>query len=138
MNKIILMGRTTIDPQMKNGSGENPLLIGRFGIAVDRRRKKEGEPTADFFNCLVFGKQAEFVEKYIKKGTKILITGHVENYQYVKKDGQQGFGSNVIVSEIEFAESKKDSENAKPVESKVDENGFMNIPDGMDEELPFM
>lgn len=136
MNKIILMGRTTVDPEMKTGTGENQLLIGRFGIAVDRRRKKEGEPTADFFNCITFGKQAQFVEKYIKKGTKILVTGHLENYTYVKKDGQQGFGTNVIVQEIEFAESKKTEEpKEKP---KVDPEGFMNIPDGIDEELPFV
>ena len=128
MNKVILMGRLTKDPEYKNeGTG-----IARFGIAVDRRFKKEGSPDADFFNCTAFGKTSEFVEKYLKKGIKILLSGRIQNDNYTNKDGQKVSAVSIIVEEIEFAESKKAAEEpAKKTE-------WVPVADALgDEELPF-
>lgn len=139
MNKVILMGRLTRDPEIRYSQGATTTAVARFSIAVDRRFKREGEPDADFFNCTAFGKQAEFIERYIFKGTKIVLTGRVQNNNYTNKDGQMVYGTVVMVEEVEFAESKNasagdQSQNA-PITSGGD--GFMNIPDGIDEELPF-
>ena len=145
MNKVIMMGRLTRDPETRYGQGANGTAVGRFSIAVDRRFKREGEPDADFFNCTVFGKQAEFVEKYLKKGTKVVLEGSVQNDNYTNKDGQKVYGTRIVVDNIEFAESKK-SDPAKqegpkqpaPQETPK-ETEWMNIPDGVsDEELPFI
>ena len=145
MNKLILMGRLTRDPEVRYSQGENSLAIARFSIAVDRRFKRAGEPEADFFNCTSFGKQAEFVERYLKQGTKILLSGRIQNDNYTNKEGQKVYSVQVMVDEIEFAESKNASaENAgfrpaaqAPQPSQAVGDGFMNIPDGIDEELPF-
>lgn len=134
MNKLILMGRLTRDPEIRWTAEQESKAIGRFSLAVDRRNKREGQPDADFFNCTVFGKQAEFAEKYLKKGTKILIIGELRNDNYTDKDGKQQYSVQVIVNEVEFAESKKSDQGAAP---STDNNGFMNIPDGIVEELPF-
>ena len=131
MNKVILMGRFTRDPEIRYSQGENSTAVARFSIAVDRRLKREGEPDADFFNCTCFGKQAEFVEKYLHKGTKVVISGRIQNDNYTNKDGQMVYSVRIMVDEIEFAESAKRS----GVQSQDD--GFMNIPEGMEEELPF-
>ena len=170
MNKVILMGRLTRDPEVRYAQNGNQMAIARFSIAVDRRFKREGEPDADFFNCTAFGKQAEFVERYLHKGTKILTCGRIQNDNYTNKDGQMVYSVRVMVDEIEFAESKNAAGGAEggfggnggfsgnngfggnsgfgggnnygvnsynnPAPSGAGD-GFMNIPDGIDEELPF-
>ena len=138
MNKIILMGRLTRNPEVRYSQGNNSTAIARFSLAVDRRFKREGEPEADFFNCTAFGKQGEFVEKWLQKGTKILLSGRVQNDNYTNKDGEKVYSVQIIVEEIEFAESKSVSENnnTPPVQNQ-NTDGFMNIPDELAEELPF-
>ncbi|MCR5719456.1 MAG: single-stranded DNA-binding protein [Lachnospiraceae bacterium] len=148
MNKVILMGRLTRDPEVRYSQGASQTAVARFSIAVDRRFKRDNEPDADFFNCTAFGKQAEFIEKYLRKGTKIVVVGRIQNDNYTNKDGQMVYSVRVMVDEIEFAESKnsQSSDNAgfnnfnAGQSSAPDQgaaNGFMNIPDGIDEELPF-
>ena len=148
MNKIILMGRLTRDPEVRYSQGESSLAIGRFSLAVDRRFKRQGEADTDFFNCTAFGKQAEFVEKYLKQGTKILLTGRVQNDNYTNKEGQKVYSVSIIAEEIEFAESKAAAANngsnfnpsgfgAEMPEPSQSADGFMNIPTGLEEELPF-
>lgn len=160
MNKVILMGRLTRDPEVRYSQGASQTAVARFSVAVDRRFKREGEPDADFFNCTAFGKQAEFVERYLHKGIKILLSGRIQNDNYTNKDGQMVYSVRVMVDEIEFAESKNASggnggnynngggynnggynnggfaDGGAPAASGAGD-GFMNIPDGIDEELPF-
>lgn len=127
MNKVILIGRLTKDVETRY-SGE--MAVSRYSLAVDRKFKKEGEATADFINCVAFGKSGEFAEKYLKKGTKIAVTGRIQTGSYTNKDGVKVYTTDVIVEEHEFCESKsQDAPQASAGE-------FMNIPDGM-EELPF-
>ena len=142
MNKVILMGRLTRDPEVS--SSASGTTFARFSIAVDRRFKREGEPDADFFNCTSFGKQAEFVERYLKKGTKIVVTGRIQNDNYTNKEGQKVYSVRIMVEEIEFAESKNASSDGGSYNSGSSSQGsngggndFMNIPDGLVEELPF-
>lgn len=134
MNKIILLGRIVRDPEVRYTQGQNSMAIAKFSIAVNRRFKRENEPDADFFNCIAFSKQAEFVEKYLKKGTKILLSGRVQNDNYTNKEGQKVYSVQIMVEEIEFAESKSNSTTEQPAQPS---DGFMNIPDGLQEELPF-
>ena len=145
MNKVILMGRLTRDPEVRYSSGDNQMAIARYSLAVDRRGRRDGDgQTADFINCVAFGKAAEFAEKYFHKGIKIAITGRIQTGSYTNKDGQKVYTTDVIVEDQEFAESKAaSSENAggftpadRPSPSSAGD-GFMNIPDGIDEELPF-
>ena len=139
MNKIILMGRLTRDPEVRYG-GANNTAVARYAIAVDRRFKREGEPDADFFNLVTFGKQAEFVEKYLRKGTKIVVEGELRNNNYTNKDGQMVYGVQIVTSNIEFAESKSSQSNSgieEHIPDPMPEGGFMNIPDNIEEELPF-
>ena len=145
MNKVILMGRLTRDPEVRYSQGSSQTAVARFSVAVDRRFKRDGEPDADFFNCTAFGKQAEFIERYLHKGTKIVLSGRIQNDNYTNRDGQQVYSVRVMVDEVEFAESKNASvdnsgymggNNNRPEPSGVGD-GFMNIPDGIDEELPF-
>ncbi|MCI9073656.1 MAG: single-stranded DNA-binding protein [Lachnospiraceae bacterium] len=152
MNKVILMGRLTRDPEVRYSQGASQTAVARFSIAVDRRFKREGEPDADFFNCTAFGKQAEFVERYLRKGVKVVVCGRIQNDNYTNKEGQMVYSVRVMVDEIEFAESKNASANNgdggyngggymgggnnAPAPSGAGD-GFMNIPDGIDEELPF-
>lgn len=136
MNKVILMGRLTRDPEVRYTSGEEAKAIGRYTLAVDRRFKREGEATADFINCVAFGRQAEFAEKYFRQGIKILVTGRIQTGSYTNKEGRKVYTTDVVVEEQEFTESKK-TEESKPAAGNVDANGFMNIPDGIDEDLPF-
>lgn len=139
MNKVILMGRLTRDPEVRYSQGEQSTAIARYTIAVDRRFKKEGEQTADFIGCVAFGKLGEFAEKYLRKGTKIVVTGRIQTGNYTNKDGQKVYTMDVVVEECEFAESKKSSDDNAPASAPepINGNGFMNIPDGIDEELPF-
>lgn len=132
MNKIVLLGRLTRDPEVRYS---NDKAVANYSLAVDRRYKQDGQPTADFFNCTVFGKSAEFAEKYFRQGTKILVSGRLQNDNYTNKDGQKVYSVKVMVEEQEFAESKRSSEDAP--QASVDSDGFMNIPDGVDTELPF-
>ncbi len=145
MNKIILMGRLTRDPEVRYSQGANQTAVARFSLAVDRRFKREGDPDADFFNCTSFGKQAEFVEKYLRQGTKVVVTGRVQNDNYTNKEGQKVYSVQIIVEEIEFAESKNASAGggasyqagSRPSPSQAAGDGFMSIPEGTEEELPF-
>ena len=145
MNKVILMGRLTRDPEVRYSQGEQATAIARYTLAVDRRFRREGDQqTADFIGCVAFGRQGEFAEKYLRKGTKIAITGRIQTGSYTNKDGQKVYTTDVVVEEQEFAESKAASEGNggftpadRPSPSVVAGDGFMNIPDGIDEELPF-
>ena len=149
MNKAILMGRLTRDPEVRYSQGENSLAIARFTLAVDRRFKRAGETQeADFISCVAFGKQAEFVEKYFKQGTKAIASGRIQTGSYTNKEGQKIYTTEVVVEDLEFAESKASSgesgyqqggyqKGSKPEPSSAMGDGFMNIPDGIDEELPF-
>ena len=136
MNKVILMGRLTRDPEVRYSQNDSSMAIVRFSLAVDRRFKKQGdEVTADFFNCTAFGKQGEFVEKYLKKGTKIVVTGRIQNDNYTNKEGQKVYSVQIMVEEIEFAESKAAGQSQQ--NDSMPGDGFMNIPDGIGNELPF-
>jgi len=159
MNKVILMGRLTRDPEIRYSQGENQIAFAKFTLAVDRNRRSSRsneENTADFISCAAFGKTAEFMEKYIRKGTKIAMTGRIQTGSYTNKDGVKVYTTDVVVDEVEFAESKNssngsnsfdgnygngsygggfpDASSQQPVAAS---DGFMNIPDGIDEELPF-
>ena len=142
MNKIMLMGRLTRDPETRYSQGESQFAIARFSLAVDRRFKRQGEPDADFFNCTAFGKQGEFVEKYLKQGTKILLSGRVQNDNYTNKTGEKVYSVQIIAEEIEFAESKASQggggfQPVQPDPTQAADDGFLNIPNGIEEELPF-
>ena len=147
MNKVILMGRLTRDPEVRYSAGENSLAIARYTLAVDRRFKRDGEATADFISCVVFGKQAEFAEKYFRQGIRIVVSGRIQTGSYTNKDGVRVYTTEVIVEDQEFAESRAESEANRssfqsspapgPAPSIDAGDGFMNIPDGIDEELPF-
>lgn len=142
MNKVILMGRLTRDPEVRYSGGDNSTAIARYTLAVDRRFKKDGEQSADFISCVCFGKAGEFAEKYLRKGTKITIAGRIQTGSYTNRDGQKVYTTDVIVEEQEFAESKgagRQSDQAGAQAGALSDagDGFMNIPDGIDEELPF-
>ena len=139
MNKVILMGRLTRDPEVRYTQGDNAMAIARYSLAVDRRFKRDGEPDADFINCVAFGKSGEFAEKYLRKGTKIAVVGRIQTGSYTNKDGQKVYTTDVVVEEQEFAESKNsgssDNNQSAPANKNTD---FMSIPDGIeDSELPF-
>lgn len=139
MNKCILIGRLTRDPEVRYTQGDNTMAIARYSLAVDRRFKRDGEPDADFINCVAFGKAGEFAEKYLKKGTKIAVVGRIQTGSYTNKDGQKIYTTDVVVEEQEFAESKNsgssDNNQSAPANKNTD---FMNIPDEIeDSELPF-
>jgi len=166
MNKVILMGRLTRDPEVRYSQGAQPLAIARYTLAVDRRvaRNNGGdEQTADFINCVAFGRSGEFAERYLHKGTKICVSGRIQTGSYTNKDGVKVYTTEVVVEDQEFAESKNASSNGEggfgggynnggynnggfgggfaggnsaPAPSGAGD-GFMNIPDGIDEELPF-
>ena len=145
MNKVILMGRLTRDPEIRYSQGNDQMAIARYTLAVDRRFNRNGDQTADFINCVAFGRSAEFAEKYLKQGTKIVATGRIQTGSYTNKDGNKVYTTDVVIEDQEFAESKNSSSagnggftggnNAPAMQDAGD--GFMNIPDGIDEELPF-
>lgn len=143
MNSVILMGRLAIDPELKYG-GQKQTAISRFSLAVDKRMSKGSEgQTADFFDCISFGKTAEFVDKYLKKGTKVVLRGRLQNNNYTRNDGVKIYSTQVAIDDIEFAESKKaadtNSGNTVPAApSSVPNDAFMTIPDAVDDaDLPF-
>lgn len=140
MNKVILMDRLTRDPEVRYSNGENAIAVARFSLAVDRRFKRDGEQNADFISCVAFGKNAEFIEKYFHKGMRMTLAGRIQTGNYTNKEGNKVYTTDVFVEECEFAESKKASEEkhagAAP-NNASGSDGFMNIPDGIDEELPF-
>ena len=151
MNKAILMGRLTRDPEVRYSAGENATAIARYTLAVDRKYKQEGQQNADFIQCIAFGKSAEFAEKYFRKGMKIAITGRIQTGSYTNKEGQKVYTTDVVIEEQEFAESKSSSgadreardeaalqqSGYKQSSMTTGDDGFMHIPDGIDEELPF-
>ncbi len=154
MNKVILMGRLTRDPEVRYSQGENATAIARYTLAVDRRFNRNGdENSADFIGCVAFGRNAEFAEKYLHKGTKIALTGRIQTGSYTNRDGVRVYTTDVVVEDQEFAESKNSANNAgynnggyqnggfaegpSGQQPAAPADGFMNIPDGIDEELPF-
>lgn len=147
MNKVILMGRLTRDPEVRYSQGDNSMAIARYTLAVDRRfNRNNDENTADFIGCVAFGRSGEFAEKYFRKGTKVLVTGRIQTGSYTNRDGVKVYTTDVVVEDQEFAESKNSnsgggssfmgSAGSAPQPSGAGD-GFMNIPDGIDEELPF-
>lgn len=152
MNKVELVGRLTRDPEVKYTQGQEPMAVARYTLAVDRRQKDaNGNRQADFISCVVFRKGAEFAEKYLHKGMKIGVTGRIQTGSYTKSDGTKVYTTDVVVEEQEFCESKAANDGAqnaaiplpnttqyaaKSQQSSID--GFMSIPDGIDEELPFI
>ena len=154
MNKVILMGRLTRDPDIRYSQGENAQAVARYTLAVDRRfRRQDGDQQADFIGCVAFGRQAEFAEKYLHQGTKIAITGRIQTGSYTRNDGTKVYTTDVVVEEQEFTESKNAAAQtsgaswqpapaaapapAPSAPADLSADGFMNIPDGIDEELPF-
>ena len=148
MNKVILMGRLTRDPEVRYSAGDNQMAIARYTLAVDRRfNRNNSEQTADFIPCVAFGKSGEFAEKYFRKGMKIAVTGRIQTGSYTNKEGQKVYTTEVVIEDQEFAESKNASSGAvggfgsgsmpeAPNNQDVSDD-FMNVPDGIDEELPF-
>ena len=136
MNKVILMGRLTKDPEVRYSQGENATAVARYTLAVDRQFKRDGDQSADFINCIAFGKRGEFAEKYLRKGTKIAVVGRIQTGSYTNKDGQKVYTTDVIVDEHEFVESKASQQNGGD-SAPVSSVGFMSIPDGVDTQLPF-
>ncbi len=146
MNKVILMGRLTRDPEVRYSQGDNAMAVARYTLAVDRRfNRNNDDQTADFISCVAFGRSGEFAEKYLHKGTKIAITGRIQTGSYTNKDGVKVYTTDVVVEDQEFAESKNSAGSVgdsgfapagRPAPAAAGD-GFMNIPDGIDEELPF-
>ena len=135
MNKVILIGRVVRDAEIRYSQGENPMAIARYTLAVDRRFKKDGEATADFINCVAFGKNGEFAEKYLHKGVKIAVSGRIQTGSYKNKDGNTVYTTDVVVEEQEFCESKSSNQQDKP---KPVDDGFMEVPTDLSgEDLPF-
>lgn len=140
MNKVILMGRLTRDPEVRYSQGEKATAVARFGFAVPRKFKRDNEPDCDFINCVAFGKQAEFIEKYTRQGMKLLIEGRWQSGSYTNRDGQKVYTNDCVAESCEFAESKNASQSERPQpapQSNTSDGGWMSIPDGIDEELPF-
>ena len=146
MNKVILMGRLTRDAEIRYSQGESSTAIARFSLAVDRRfRRDNDEQTADFINCVAFGRTAEFLERFGRKGTKFVLEGRIQTGSYTNKEGQRVYTTDVVAENVEFAESKNNSSAGNdfggapsaPSPSGAAGDGFMNIPEGIDEELPF-
>ena len=150
MNKVVLVGRLTRDPEVRYSQGDNATAVARYTLAVNRKFKKDGEPTADFIPCVVFGRSAEFAEKYFRQGLRIVVSGRIQTGSYTNREGQKVYTTEVVVEEQEFAESKSASDNqaashprteapapSMPNPGAASTDGFMNIPDGIDVELPF-
>lgn len=140
MNKVIIMGRLTRDPDIRYtqpNSAQEQTCIARCSLAVNRRFNRDGEQKVDFISCVAFGRQAEFAEKYLRKGTKIALTGRIQTGSYTNRDGQKVYTTDVVIEEQEFAESKAVAQTTQQNPAPVSEDGFMEIPDGLEEELPF-
>ncbi len=137
MNKVILIGRLTRDPEIRYTQGENSMVVARFTLAVDRRFKRDNQPTADFISCICFRKTAEFIEKYCKKGTKLAVDGSWQTGSYTNKDGNKVYTNDCLVDNCEFAESKATAEQNQKKDDNTANDDFMNIPDGIEDGLPF-
>lgn len=146
MNKVVLVGRLTRDPKVRYSQGDNVTAVARYTLAVDRRFKRDNEPTADFIPCITFGQAAEFVEKYFRQGMRVSVSGRIRTGSYINRENRKVYYTEVVIEEQEFAESRRESEPNKPTPRQqerpettpdIDENGFMNIPEGINEELPF-
>ena len=148
MNKVVLVGRLTRDPEVRYSQGDNATAVARYTLAVDRRFRRDGESTADFIPCVIFGRSAEFAEKYFHQGMRVSISGRIQTGSYTNKEGQKIYTTDVVVEDQEFAESKAVSDanagsfrqaapSPAPAPAADAGDGFMNIPDGIDEELPF-
>ena len=159
MNKVILMGRLTRDPEVRYSQGERPTAVARYTLAVNRTFKRAGEPDADFINCVTFGRSAEFAEKYFRQGIRIVVSGRIQTGSYTNRDGVKVYTTDVVVEEQDFAESKAASTGynsgyqaggyqpapepqptmtSRPAPTEAVSDGFMTIPDGIEEELPFI
>lgn len=162
MNKVVLMGRLTRNPDVRYSQGERSTCVARYTLAVNRRFRRDGEPDADFINCVAFGRQGEFAEKYLKQGTKIVISGRIQTGSYTNRDGMKVYTTDVVVEEQDFAESKAAASNysggyqpnnsyqapsasepqptmtSRPTPGEAASDGFMTIPEGIEEELPFI
>ena len=137
MNKVIIIGRVVRDAEIRYSQGASSTCIARYTLAVDRKFKQEGQPTADFIKCIAFGKLGEFAEKYLHKGIKIAVTGRIQTGSYTNKDGQKVYTTDVVVEEQEFCESKSQS-NSQPQPAQSNDNSWMSIPDNLDDSsLPF-
>ncbi len=151
MNKVFLMGRLTRDPDVRQSQGENPITIARYTLAIDRRKTQNNQdPGADFVSCIAFGRNGDFAEKWLHKGTKIVIEGHIQTGSYTNKDNQKIYTTDVVIDSQEFAESRggmNEEDKAARDQAALEaagvqmtpeqEQDFMNIPDGIEEELPF-
>ena len=140
MNKVILIGRLTKDPDVRYSQGSNPTAVAKYSLAVPRKFKRENEPDCDFINCVAFGKLGEFAEKYLHKGIKIAVTGRIQTGSYTNRDGAKVYTTDVIVEEQEFCESKNASQNSESRPQpmpQTDSDGFMQIDDSISDELPF-
>ena len=148
MNKVVLVGRLTRDPEVRYSQGDSATAVARYTVAVDRRFKRDNEPTADFIPCVVFGRSAEFAEKYFRQGMRVLVSGRLQTGSYVNKDGQRVYTTEVILDDQEFADSKgaasdmsgygQSAPSQRPAPTSAIGDGFMNIPDGVEDEgLPF-
>ena len=139
MNKVILMVRLTRDPDVRYSSGDGSTAVARYILAVDRRFHRDGDATADFIGCVAFGRQAEFTEKYLRQGTKIAITGRIQTGSYTNREGRKVYTTDVVVEEQEFAEGKNaERPREQGATPQTNTDGFMTIPDGVDEDIPFM
>ena len=136
MNKVIEIGRLVREPEIRYSQGANTTCIARYTLAVDRKFKQEGQPNADFINCIAFGKLGDFAEKYLHKGVKIAVTGRIQTGSYKNKDGNTVYTTDVVVEEQEFCESKSQS-NSQPQPAQSNDDSWMNIPDGVEDSLPF-
>ena len=150
MNKVVLVGRLTRDPEVRYSQGDSATAVARYTVAVDRRFKRDGEPTADFIPCVVFGRSAEFAEKYFRQGMRVLVSGRIQTGSYTNKEGQRVYTTDIIVDDQEFADSKNSAggngdnggygyqPTSRPAPTSAIGDGFMNIPDGVEDEgLPF-
>lgn len=133
MNKVILIGRLASDPEVRYSNGENATCIARYRLAVNRKFKRDNEPDADFISCVAFGKNGEFAEKYLRKGMRIAIVGRIQTGSY-EKDGQKFYTTDIVVEEHEFCESKGSQESIAYAPAN---DGFVNVPDGIEDDLPF-
>lgn len=137
MNKVIIIGRVVRDAEIRYSQGASSTCIARYTLAVDRKFKQEGQPTADFINCIAFGKLGEFAEKYLHKGIKIAVTGRIQTGSYKNKDGNTVYTTDVVVEEQEFCESKSSNQSQGNDRPQTSSDDFMSIPDGVEDGLPF-
>lgn len=138
MNKVVMIGRLTKDADIRYLQNENSTCVAKFNLAVDRKIKRNGEPTADFLNCVSFGKVGELIEKYVGKGSKIGIVGRLQTGSYTNKDGVKIYTTDIMVEEIDFLDSKKASDGDVAPGASINQDEFLKIPDGLEEELPFL